>query len=159
MPPRLPSGAKFFIRAGFSLVEVVIAIGIFAFCVVSIVYLLGTALNTSGDSEKDSSLSAILHSIDSSMRMVPAVNLGTLTTTNFYFDLFGNALTNTSASGPDVYYSGKVTRISPTATTTATGVTNTDRYFLWAADFSYPPPGFPITNRLLFGGASYDPIP
>ena len=158
--------------SGFSLVEVVIAIGIFAFAVVGIVYLLGSGLSSSRDSAKDSSIAAALRSVDSTMRTISSGTLaGTVTTsgTSFYFDLFGNMLTSGSAS--NIYYTANVQRVNAASTEALTGMTNpwygntyTDsgtttpgRYFLWKVTFLYPYPTNTLSTHQLVGGASYDP--
>lgn len=158
-------------RSGFSLVEVMAAIGIFAFCVVSIVYMLGTALSSSRDSARDSSLAAALHGVDAAMRTIPPSTLNpTIITsgTSFYFDLFGNMLTSGTAS--NVYYVANVQAVNQNAVSNLTGISsgtftaaqvtqNQQRQFLWMVTFSYPPPNYPLSTTLLIGQASYDSTP
>ena len=150
------------IRPGaFSLVEVIIAVGIFTFCIVSIVYLLGSALNTSRQSQMDSAMAAILRNMESELRAVPSVNLAAVTGTNYYFDVGGNLVTNTNSRA----YLAVVTRVAPAAvagmtsvtngTNISSGITNTTNNYLWLLKVSYPPPNYPLTNNMILGRTLY----
>jgi len=140
-------------------VEVIIAIGIFAFCIVGIVYLLGSALSSSRESQRDSALRSILQNTEAEMASLPASILTNLTSTNFDFDLSG-ALTTVPTNGA---YRVVVSRVSAAAVTGLTkvmngtnispGVTNADNHFLWVLRVSYPPPDYPQTNTLMIGRA------
>lgn len=152
--------------AAFSLVEVIIAIGIFTFCIVSIIYLLGVALESSRQSQIDSAMTGVLRVMDSELRALSytntnaaGINLQNVAdgTKYFYFDVSGNALTNSNQSA----YRAQVTRVNPlevaalTAVTNGTnvspGVTNSTNHYLWVLKVAYPPPKFPQTNSLLLG--------
>ena len=169
-PPGMARKARTPRNPGFSLVEIMLALGIFSFCVVGIVYLLGSALGTSRDSAKDSSIAAALHSVDSSMRTISSGTLaGAVTSsgTSFYFDLFGNML---SGSGSGVYYTANVQAVNSGSLSAITGLTypqygNTvysdsgtatpGRYFLWQVTFTYP--ANPNGTSVVIGESSYDP--
>ena len=68
------------------MVEVIIAVGIFTFCIVSIVYLLGSALNSSRQSQIDSAMTGILRNMESELRALPSASLAGVSGTNYYFD-------------------------------------------------------------------------
>ena len=166
----------------FSLVEVIVALGIFSFAVVGIVYLLGSGLSSSRDSAKDSSIAAALHGLDATMRTLPSATLTALTTgtspmtsgTNLYFDLFGNI---TSGTASNIYYTANVQRVDPTSVGTLTGISTSgsvpfpqtqvtdsqSRQFLWKVTFYYPyvsASNFgPMTTHMLIGQTSYDSVP
>ena len=155
--------------SAFSLVEVVIAIAVFSFCLVTIIYLLGIGLNSSRASGQDSSLTAALQTTDALMRANSTNTLATTTTFNYYFDVNGNAVTNSSVPGFTYLVAiQRVTASSVSALTAVTnttttpflvspGATNSNRYFLWKVICAYPPPLYPQTNNLLIGETSYDP--
>jgi len=166
-------------KSGFSLVEVVIAIGIFAFTVVGIVYLLGASLSSSRDSARDSALATALVSVDSAVRTSGTSLM--LTGTNIYFDLYGNLLSGSNSTG--IYYQASV---QPVNSGSVAALTNLDfvnysnptyqdinypalanytaaHYFLWRVTFYYPysttSKTGPFTTNLLIGGSAYDPTP
>lgn len=131
-----------------------VALGIFAFCIVGIVALLSTALNSSRASLKDSALSAALRRLDSEMRALPAATLtnnGWYATNRFYFDTEGNYLTNSNGC----QYQVQLQRIEPDRLGGLVGTTNSHSHFLWSAEFSYPPPAFREKSHLLIGRAFY----
>ena len=149
--------------AAFSLVEVIIAIGIFTFCIVSIVYLLGTALSSSRQSQIDSALVGILRSMDSELRVLPYTSASGLSlssasltgSTNYFFDRSGSLTTNTNSR----VFCAVLTRVTNTASLTAVtngasvspGVTNTTNHYLWMLKISYPAPNYPFATSLLLG--------
>ena len=146
------------IRPGaFSLVEVIIAVGIFTFCIVSIVYLLGSALNSSRQSQMDSAMTAILRNAESELRAVPSANLAAMTGVSSYYDVGGNLATNTNSRA----FLAVVTRVAPASVASMTsvtnganisaGITNTTNNYLWVLKVSYPPPNYPLTNNLILG--------
>ena len=78
-------------HAGFTLVETVIALGIFAFAVVGILGVLPVALTTLKDSERDRVVSEIIAGISSQLRADASVFSGNGTAAGFprYFDVRG----------------------------------------------------------------------
>lgn len=78
-------------HAGFTLVETVIAVGIFAFAVVGILGVLPVALTTLKDSERDRVVSEIIAGISSQLRSDASVFSGNATASQFprYFDVRG----------------------------------------------------------------------
>jgi len=131
-----------------------VALGIFAFCIVGIVALLSTALNSSRDSLKDSALSAALRRLDAEMRALPSsalTNTAWYATNRFYFDTEGNYLTNSNGC----QYMVQLQRIEPDRLGGLVGTTNSNTHFLWMAEFSYPPPVFRQKANILIGRAFY----
>ena len=139
------------------MVEVIIAVGIFTFCIVSIVYLLGSALNSSRQSQIDSAMTGILRNMESELRALPSASLAGVSGTNYYFDAGGNRTTNTNSRE----YLAAVTRVASAAvagmtsvtngTNISSGITNTTNNYLWVLKVSYPPPNYPLTNSLILG--------
>jgi len=82
----------------FTLVEIVMALGIFAFAIVGVVFLLGTALESSAATQRDSALSAALTSSASVLRSYD--NLAVPST--LYFDQQGSPIT--AANMAKAYY-------------------------------------------------------
>ncbi len=87
----------------FTLVEIVLAVGIFAFAIIGVVFLLGTGLKISAEVQRDSALSSALMTAASLLRTsTPPPNVlffdqtGSLTpsTTNAHYQF---AMTNASS--------------------------------------------------------------
>lgn len=78
----------------FSLVEIVMALGIFAFAIIGVVFLLGTGLTASRETQLDSALSSALTTAAALLRSGPAP----LVPTTYYFDLQGSRVTNTGSA-------------------------------------------------------------
>ena len=137
--------------------EVIIAIGIFSFCIVGIVYLLGAALSSSRESQRDSALRSILQNMEAEMGALPASILTNLASTNFDFDLSG-ALTTVPTNRAYRVVASRVSAAAVEGLTSVTnganvspGATNADNHFLWMLQISYPPPNYPQTNTLMIG--------
>jgi uncharacterized protein (TIGR02598 family) len=137
----------------FSLVEVVIAVGIFSFCVVSLISLIGLSLSSSRDTKSTSAVAAALRSIDANVRAIPLTTLTNLTATNYYFDIAGNTTSNNAAN---LYYQATVTRISSNSVASTCSVTNGNRFFLWSVNLKYPPPKYTSSYSQLLGNVSYE---
>jgi uncharacterized protein (TIGR02598 family) len=98
-------------NTAFSLIEVVIALGIFAFCIVGIVGLLPIAANSAKSVSQESNANNIAESIAGMWQVAsrnstiansnfPVTNLDIRPTalTNYYFNEFGQATNSNSAS-------------------------------------------------------------
>ncbi|PTY00987.1 hypothetical protein DB346_15395 [Verrucomicrobia bacterium LW23] len=143
-------------RRAFSLVEVVLALGVFSFCLVSVIYLLGVGLGSSRESQRDSALAAALRSVDTELRMLPAATLAGAawnSTNVYYFDIAGNRLTN--AVPGMVMYRAKVTRVPVGIAATITGANDGSFAYLWTVSFSYPAPLYNSTNTRTVGRTLY----
>ena len=183
---RTVGGTRWAQDPAFTLVEVMLALGIFSFCIVSVIFLLGIGLTSSRDSQKDSAMAAALHSIDSSMRAIPPSTLDAAPMGPqasgiwFTLDLYGNVTSSGTTGAPSVSSSAvtsgsysflaTLTRMDPSSPIVSQTMgfvdpssQNSDPniheyWFLWTIDVAYPPPNYPnhMKRPLLFGNASYD---
>ncbi len=96
-------------RRAFTLVEVVLAIGVLSFCLITLLGLLGVGLGNGLKSNDDTVLASMAWEAANNLRS--ETNLAGGFTTNFYFDHTGQSLT--SASG--AYFKCAVTTNNPTA--------------------------------------------
>lgn len=87
---------------GFTLVEIVIAVGIFAFAIIGVVFLLGTGLKVSTEVQRDSALSSALMTASSLLKS------STPTPTVLYFDNTGSL----TPSAANAFYQFAVTPAS-----------------------------------------------
>lgn len=72
------------VAAGFTLAEVVLALGLAAVFMVGIISVLGTGLTSSGDAADDARVSLILRDVHTRMRGVPLVNSATPIPPQYY---------------------------------------------------------------------------
>jgi uncharacterized protein (TIGR02598 family) len=63
----LPSKAVLLARHGFTLVEVAIALGIFSFCIISVLGLMQVALASSQDSQNDFAMSNLINNLSATV--------------------------------------------------------------------------------------------
>ena len=92
---------------GFSLVEVVMAIGIFAFAAVAVVALLGQGMKTSGDARLESVSALLSGKVNSTLRASSAWDAANITTNAKSFTQ-GKTLAQIAAGSPStttLYYS------------------------------------------------------
>ena len=85
--------------SGFSLVEVTIALGIFAFAVLGLMGMLPIALQTHRDAKLDTVLSQIKQRLAAEVLLTDGANLANLSENVKIFDVEGRELT---ASAPDI---------------------------------------------------------
>jgi uncharacterized protein (TIGR02598 family) len=105
-------------RAGFSLVEVAMAIGLLAFCMVAIIGLMPVAMNISADAMDRNAKARILQTIRADALAADRDTLGL--ERPFYFDLQGNFLGTSPPSGNPEPSHFAVT-VAPSAPTTLPG--------------------------------------
>ena len=101
-------------RAGFSLVEIVIALGIMAFCVVPLVGVLAVAFQQSREAQEKTEIAFVLQSMQASLRgaVSQGINsldllkarLSTAPQTNFFADGGRFLGTNATVSGVTNFY-------------------------------------------------------
>ena len=131
-------------KAGFSLIEVVIALGIFAFCIVAIVGLLPVGMNSVRSVSNENNAIHIASSIEGIWQVAPLgsspitipniiTNLAIsapVANTNYYFDEFGEPLADSTGATLKMNYS--------TANYTAAGLggnaTTVNMAFAWPAN-------------------------
>ena len=106
-------------KAGFSLIEVVIALGIFAFCIVAIVGLLPVGMNSVRSVSNENNAIHIASSIEGIWQVAPLgsspitipniiTNLAIsapVANTNYYFDEFGEPLADSTGATLKMNYS------------------------------------------------------
>ena len=101
---------------GFSLVEVVLAIGIFAFAALAVVALLGRGMKTSGDARLESVAALLFGKVNSTLRASSAWDANTMTTNAKAFTQ-SNSLAQI-ARGSIVlstnYYNGSLSNVADT---------------------------------------------
>lgn len=130
----------------FSLIEVVIALGIFAFSIVGIFSLLPVAMNSSQSVYNESSANNIAASIAGLWEVAPTTGI-TITNTNFPLSDFFIGQSNLSTNYFDQF--GRQTNLSGAALAMLySATTNSDPYtnsFTVSMEF-YWPAGSPNTN-------------
>jgi uncharacterized protein (TIGR02598 family) len=135
-------------NAGFSLIEVVIAIGIFAFCIVAIIGMLPVGMNSVRSVSNENNAIHIATSIEGIWEVAPTNSTITITnfitnllvtnastgnySTNYFFNEFGEQVDTVGASVKMNY----TVRTNPAPMTNAYSVNMT---FSW-------PPNAPTTN-------------
>lgn len=141
------------------------ALGVFSFCIIGIVFLLATGLDSSRSTQRDSALAAIIQSMDAevrTMRYSGSNSLSTLVpTTNFYFEAAGNRLP--SATGATFRVSlnrlpatvvSDLTKVE-NGSNTSPGIANTTMNYLWRLNIAYPGPNFQESKSALLGRTLY----
>lgn len=140
-------------NTAFSLIEVVIALGIFAFCIVGIVGLLPIAANSAKSVSQESNANNIAESIAGMWQVAsrnstiansnfPVTNLDIRPTalTNYYFNEFGQATNSNSASLRLEYVASQLA--APNTNSYSVNMT-----FSWPAN---APTNSPTLNRRTF---------
>lgn len=125
-------------KAGFSLVEVCLALGVFAFAILSVVGLLVIALDTSRETQRDSTLTSIIRTMDVDLRTAT-----TSTAQTKYYDTYGKPV-------PAAQGTYQVS-LNPATYTPMNGAP----IKLWSATISYPPPVYSQNTVVLFGNTTY----
>lgn len=92
--------------AAFTLVEVVLALGVFVFAIMAIVGLVPVSLQTARESIKITRQSAILEHVNSDLQRKGFSSLSSLTTLSWMFDSDGNPL-STSQDESRIFYKVK----------------------------------------------------
>ena len=134
-------------KAGFSLIEVVIAMGIFSFCIVAIVGLLPVGMNSVRSVSNENNAIHIASSIEGIWQVAPLgstitmpniiTNLAisaSVANTPYYFDEFGEPLANSTGATLKMNYktavfSGNSTTVNMTFSWPPSGSYQTTREF------------------------------
>jgi uncharacterized protein (TIGR02598 family) len=100
---------------GFSLVEVVLAIGIFAFVALAVVALLGQGMRTSRDARLESVASLLAGRVNSTLRASSAWNDSTITTNarSFTGNQSLDAIASGASSATSIYYDLMLSNVPP----------------------------------------------
>ena len=93
--------------SGFSLVEVTIALGIFAFAVLGLMGMLPIALQTHRDAKLDTVLAQIKQRLAAEVLLTDGANLANLSTIEKKFDVEGRELAS-NAPDIDIVYRAKI---------------------------------------------------
>jgi uncharacterized protein (TIGR02598 family) len=113
-------------QAGFSLVEVVMALGIAAFCLVALLGLMPVGLKTVRDARGDALQAEILKAMGNIAQQTDYSLLGNLAGKKYYFDINGLLVTSTSADAiyEAVLSTGTVSVPSSSTSTALNGATS-----------------------------------
>lgn len=133
----------------FSLVEVVVAIGIFAFCIVALIGLLQMALASVRESQVDSSLASVMGNLSAQLNTIDAAELPSVAATNQYFDLTGMPLAATNLSSS--YFRAKWDAVDSASIDSLFGLPGGVNLRTWAVSIEYPAPQYSKSHRLLIG--------
>ncbi len=137
------------VRNGFSLVEVVVAIGIFAFCIVALIGLLQVALTSVRESQVDSSLASVMGNLSANLKTIDATELSGVDGTNQYFDLAGMPVAATN--GVSVYFRAKWSEVDSATMDSLFGLPGGINLRTWAVEIEYPSPQYSKSLRFLVG--------
>ena len=125
-------------NAGFSLIEVVIALGIFAFCIVAIVGLLPVGMNSVRSVSNENNAIHIASSIEGIWQVAPLgstitmpniinnLSISTSQNSTYYFNEFGEPLANSTGASLKMSY----TTVNYTAAGTG-NATTVNMAFSW----------------------------
>lgn len=134
---------------GFTLVEVVVAIGIFAFCIVAVLGLMQVALSASRDSQIDSSIGGLIGNLSASLNSLDANELAAAASTNRYFDEAGRPL-STNAQG-SAYFRTTLSAVAPTVIEQTFALPGGTNLHVWAVAIEYPAPQYGRNAGLILG--------
>ena len=145
---------------GFSLVEIVLAIGVASFALVSILGLLQVAMNSDNSASRDTTLAAMSNHVLNELRAVPfdslwaadpetardsAPSTATPVASTYFFTNEGAPVGSTASSGFEVVYKCVVTKTPDVVSKNAdTGLYNQLKLQL---EFSWPVNGGSTTNK------------
>lgn len=116
------------------MVEIVMAMGIFTFALIGVVLLLGNALRSSSETQRDSALASIVASSASAVRALPT---NTVVATN-YFSLQGSMLSTANGAA----YVSSLNSVG-----SGSGPTNLE---YWTAVVIGPLPATNVTGQFLY---------
>jgi uncharacterized protein (TIGR02598 family) len=131
-------------KSGFSLVEVVLALGIFSISILSIVGLMATGLNSASGSSTNLATTNIMRELRSDVQSMPFSSLSrTGSPVIYYFSVEGYQTTTVGA----YFYKVTLTPVAPTYPSSASTFVNAD---VISVNISYPYPANAqtITNSL-----------
>lgn len=157
-PERARGAARSNRIRGFSLVEITIALGIFTFAILSIIGLLSVALNTSEETQRDSSLTTLIRTLNSEVRSATTSNSVTaLLNGPLYYDLVGKPVAGGNSNS---YFKVTFTHSnqgtnSQTAVKSLLGLKSATNLNIWSATIAYPPPANPLKTVVLINNATY----
>jgi uncharacterized protein (TIGR02598 family) len=123
-------------KRAFSLVEVVLALGIFSFAILSILGLMATGLNTVKSSSTSMTIANISRNLRADLQATPFTSLTLNSSITYYFTDRGNPTTTPA----NAYYVAVLTPLAPTYPGNAASVLTSANAFNITAKISYPYP-------------------
>jgi len=129
-------------KRAFSLVEVVLALGIFSVSILSIVGLMATGLNSANGSSTNLAVTNIMRELRANIQSMPFSNLSRTGSITYHFGTDG--YTNTASSA--YYYTAILTPAAP-AYPSGTSSTNADTISV-VISYPYPANSQSITNSI-----------
>jgi len=134
------------------------ALGIFAFAILSVLGLLSVALNTSKETQIDSSLTTLIRTLNSDVHSAVTTNaVNALLAGPRTFDFVGKPVPTNSA---DAFFRVTFTHANQGASAQSAvmhllGLKQTTNMILWRAAISYPAPSYPSETVVLINNALY----
>lgn len=143
-----PRGQRHFAGRGFTLIEVLLAVGIIAFCLTAVIGLVGLAINGTRDADVSVRLAGVNRRVVSDIQRQPfsTINgaLSSSQTVKSYYDQRGNPLTdlygtNLTATKGEKYFECEIRNVTP-----ATGYSSNAR--ILGIQIRWPYPNYAETN-------------
>jgi len=125
-------------KRGFSLIEVMLALGVFSFGVLSIVGLMATGLDSTADSRTNLAIANITRQLRASLQATPYSSVASGTSYSFTY----GGYPVTSATG--AYYTATLSPVSPVYPSSAS--TTTTNAFIVDVQITYPYPSNAIST-------------
>lgn len=136
-------------QGGFTLVEVVIAIGLFTFCVIAMVGLLQVALSSTRDAQTDSAIAGLMGNLSAKLDSLSESQLAGLQSSNRFFDAVGGPLEQ--GNDPAAYFRVRFEPVSASAVNETFALTNAPDFHVWTVAVDYPAPGFARSKQFPIG--------
>jgi uncharacterized protein (TIGR02598 family) len=141
---RIPRSRRSGRLGAFSLIEVVLALAVFSFSMLTIVGVMATGLSSAGDSSRNVALANIQRLLRANVNAVAYANISAMGTTPAYYTSSGYPTTQSPTSAVDnPYFTVMYTTVTPKTTDSVIG-TSTGKVVL--ATVTYPFPSNVRTN-------------
>jgi uncharacterized protein (TIGR02598 family) len=142
---KLPAKSQ---NQAFSLIEVVIALGIFSFALLSIMGLMAEGMNSSRNSSTNQAMANISRNLRANLQATPFTNWISGTPAYYYFTYGGYPTTATSTGDNAPFYTAALIPGAPAYPGNGTSPTTSQNAYTIVATVSYPYPGnaLAVTN-------------
>ncbi len=122
-------------KHAFSLIEIVLALGLVSFVMVAILGLSALSLDQSRLSQRDNTTTLIAQKVEADLANRNWSDLGTVLPLNYYFDVEGKELLDTDGNRPgtkpsDTVFHAEVTSVPTTLPNTPAGAVNHTHFLL-----------------------------
>jgi uncharacterized protein (TIGR02598 family) len=134
-------------------VEVVVAIGIFAFCIVALVGLMQVALSSSRDSQVDSSMAGLISNLSANLNALEPNELQNVAGSEHFFDLAGVPVA--SGAEDSVHFRARLEAVDPSVLDGAFSLPAGTNLRAWVVSVEYPAPEYARSSRFLLGRRSW----